>query len=326
MNLVKSRSFLLVLLIAALAWGATQVMQQTPESPSAAELANESGESGLLTIDPAEVQKPWLGDFDGMVERRIIRVLTVNSKTFYFMDKGTQRGSVVDFFRGFEEQLNKQLAAQNKLKHKHLKVRVVFVPVSRDELLPALAEGRGDVVAANLTITPERQQLVDFTEAGMRNISEVLVSGPSSPAVSSLDDLSGKQVFVRKSSSYYQSLVALNQRLTAAAKAPVEIKEAPEVLEDEDLLEMLNAGLVTLLVVDNHKARFWKQIFPALTVHEDIVLRSGGQVAWALRKNSPQLKAVLDDFVRQNRIGSALGNQVLTRYLKNTRYVKNAAS
>ena len=104
---------------------------------------------------------------------------------------------------------------------------MVFVPVSRDELLPALAEGRGDVVAANLTITPERQQLVDFTEAGMRNVSEVLVSGPSSPAVSSLDDLSGKQVFVRKSSSYYQSLVALNQRLTAAAKAPVTDRALP---------------------------------------------------------------------------------------------------
>jgi len=326
-NPLKSRSLLLILVvIGALAWGATQVMQTAPESESPAEPAAEPAESALLTIDPAELQKPWQGDLDGMIERRMIRVLTVNSKTFYFVDKGTQRGSTVDFFRVFEEQLNKQLATQNKLKHKHLKVRVVFIPVSRDQLLPALVEGRGDVVAANLTITPERQQVVDFTEAGMSNVSEVLVSGPASPAVSSLEELSGKQVFVRRSSSYYQSLLALNQRLTAAGKAPVQLKEAPEVLEDEDLLGMLNAGLVTLLVVDNHKARFWKQVFPELTVHEDIVLRSGGQVAWALRKNSPQLKQVLDDFVRQNRIGSSLGNQVLTRYLKNTKYVKNAAS
>ena len=112
------------------------------------------------------MQKPWTGDLDGMIERRVIRVLTVNSKTFYFVDKGVQRGTVVDFFRLFEDELNKKLAAEKKLKNKNLKVRVVFIPVRRDQLLPALAAGKGDIAAANLTITPERQKLVDFTAAG----------------------------------------------------------------------------------------------------------------------------------------------------------------
>jgi membrane-bound lytic murein transglycosylase MltF len=92
-----------------------------------------------LDIDPAEMQKPWTGDLDGMIERRLIRVLTVNSKTFYFHDKGAQRGTVVDFFRVFEEGLNKKLAAEKKLKDKNLKVRVVFIPMRRDQLLPGLA-------------------------------------------------------------------------------------------------------------------------------------------------------------------------------------------
>ena len=174
---------------------------------------------------------------------------------------------------------------------------MVFIPVRRDQLLPALAAGKGDIAAANLTITPERQKLVDFTAAGMSNVSEVVVSGPASPKVASLDDLSGKEVFVRKSSSYYESLVALNKKFAAEKKPPVTLKEAPETLEDEDLLEMLNAGLIPLIIVDKHKADFWKQIFPQLTVHDSVAVRTGGEIAWAIRKGSPQLKATLDDFV-----------------------------
>ncbi len=261
-----------------------------------------------------------------MIERRLIRVLTVNSKTFYFVDKGTQRGSTVDFLRLFESDLNKKLVAEKKLNNKNLKVRVVFIPVPRDQLLPALVAGKGDVAAANLTITPERLNSVDFTIPGLANVSEVVVSGPASPTIRSLDDLSGKEFFVRKSSSYYESLVALNKKFADENKPPIKLKEAPETLEDEDLLEMLNAGLVALIVVDKHKADFWEQIFPQIVVHDDITVRTGGDVAWAIRKGSPRFKAVLDDFVTRHRVGTSTGNQLLTRYLKNVKYVKNAAS
>jgi membrane-bound lytic murein transglycosylase MltF len=203
---------------------------------------------------------------------------------------------------------------------------VVFVPVRRDQLLPALAAGKGDIAAGNLTITPERQKLVDFSTVVYSDVSEVVVAGPASPPIASLDELAGKEVFVRKSSSYYESLVALNAKFATEKKPPVTLKEAPETLEDEDLLEMLNAGLVSLLVVDKHKADFWKQIFPTLTVHATIAVKTGGEIAWALRKGSPKLKAALDDFVTRNRVGTATGNQLLTRYLKSVKYVKNATS
>jgi membrane-bound lytic murein transglycosylase MltF len=277
-----------------------------------------------LTIELT--QKPWSGDLDGMIERRHIRVLTVHSKTFFFVDKGVHRGVVVDAFRLFEDGLNKKLAAEGKLKHKNLKVRVIFIPVRRDQLLTNLAAGKGDIAAANLTITSERQKLVDFTSASMGSVSEVVVTGPASPKIAGPDDLAGKQVFVRKSSSYYESLVALNKKFATEKKAPVILKEAPETLEDEDLLEMLNAGLVAFVVVDNHIANFWKQVFPKLTVHDNVVVRTGGEIAWAIRKNSPQLKAALDDFISRNKVGTGTGNQLLARYLKNLKYVKNAAS
>jgi membrane-bound lytic murein transglycosylase MltF len=279
-----------------------------------------------LTLDPAVVQRQWTGDLDGMIKRRYIRVLTVNSKTFYFVDNGVLRGTVVDFSRLFEDQLNKKLAADKALANKNLKLRVVFIPVRRDQLLPALMAGRGDIAAANLTVTPERLKLVDFTKAGLTNVSEVVVTGPSSPKIAGVDDLSGKQVFVRRSSSYYESLEALNKRFEAEHKRPAILRTSPETLEDEDLLEMLNAGLLPIVIVDRHVANFWKPMFPDITVHDDVAVRSGGEVAWAIRKNSPMLKAALDDFSTRNKEGTSNGNTILQRYLQNHKYVKNAGS
>jgi membrane-bound lytic murein transglycosylase MltF len=276
--------------------------------------------SDQKTIGLALPNEKWTGDLDGMIKRRMIRVLVVYSKTFYFVDKGTQRGTAYEAFRKFEEDLNK------KLKTKHLRVNVVFIPVSRDELLPALVEGRGDIAAANLTITEAREKIVDFTDPVYSGVNEIVLTGPESPQVATVEDLSGKDVFVRPSSSYYESLTALNARFSKAGKAEVKLQPAPENLEDEDLLEMLNAGLIKLLVVDSHKALFWKQIFPSLTLHEDIAVRSGGRIAWAFRKNSPQLKTELNEFVKQHGKGTAFGNEILRRYLKSTRYVKNATN
>jgi membrane-bound lytic murein transglycosylase MltF len=288
--------------------------------------AQEKAAAESLSIDLTKSGKLWTGDLDGMIERRAIRVLTVTSKTIYFVDKGVQRGTAVEYARLFEEELNKRLAAESKLKNKHLKVRMVFIPVKRDQLLPGLVAGKGDVAAASLTITPESRKLVDFTAAGMSNVSEVVLSGPGSPNVATVDDLSGKEVFVRKSSSYHESVVGLNAKFAAEKKPPVILKDAPETLEDEDLLEMLNAGIISLTVVDKHVADFWKQIFPKLVVHDTIAVRTGGEIAWAIRKDSPQLKAALDAFAVRHRVGTATGNQLLTRYLKNVKYVKNAAS
>jgi ABC-type amino acid transport substrate-binding protein len=254
-------------------------------------------QSRKLTIDPKEVQKPWTGDLDGMMQRRIIRVLTIYSKTFYFTDKGTQRGLVYQFFHQFEKELNKKWAK------KHLKVKVFFIPVARDQLFPALVAGNGEFAAAHLTITAEREKLVDFSVPGLTDVSQVVVSGPASPKLPSVDDLAGKEVFVRKSSAYYESLVALNQRFAAQQRPAVNIKLAPEQLEDEDLAEMVNAGLIPLIVMDKHVADFWKQVLPKITVHDEIAIRTGGEIAWAIREGSPQLKAALDDYVVRHRKG-----------------------
>jgi membrane-bound lytic murein transglycosylase MltF len=279
-----------------------------------------------LAVNLDDIQRPWVGDLPGMYDRRVIRVLTTYSKTFFFIDKGTQRGLTHDLFMEFERDLNKKLMKQNKLTHRHLRMRILFVPVTRGQLFTALNEGKGDIIAANLTITPARQKIAAFSDSLYPNAKELLVTGPLSPKVESLEQLSGKTVFVRYSSSYYESLQALNARFAKASLPPVTLEPAPEALEDEDLIEMLNAGLIPMIVVDRHKALFWRQVFPKINIHEDIVLRDHADIAWAVRKDSPQLLALLNDFVKENKLGSTLGNTLLLRYLKSAKYVKDATS
>ena len=264
------------------------------------------------------LKEQWSGDFDGMVKRKVIRVLVVHNKMLYFLDQGRQRGVNVDLFEAFEKFINE------REKTGTIKVKILFLPVQRDQLFTALAEGRGDIAAANLTITPERQKLVDFSNPMLKNVKEIVVTGPGQPAIKTLDDLAGRELHLRESSSYYQHAVALNRSFEQRGLAPISIVAASEFMEDSDLLEMVNASLIPMVVVDDHKAQFWAQIFDKVTIHPDIAINTGGEIAWAFRKKSPKLAAVVNEFVKKNKKGSLLGNMLFKRYLKENKWARNS--
>lgn len=264
--------------------------------------------------------KNWTGDFDGMQKRRVIRILVPYSKTLFFVDRGRQMGVVAEIGQRFETWLN----ARHKTKA--LALTVAFVPVARGDLERALLDGRGDIVAGNLTITPERLALADFADPWMSQVKELIVTGPSSPSLTSLDDLAGREVYVRAASSYASHLRELSTTFEAKGLKPVTIKPADVNLEDEDLLEMVSAGLLPFAVVDDHKAALWSLVFKDLKVRPDLAVNTGGAVAWAIRKNSPLLKAELNAFVREHKLGTAFGNDVKRRFFGSDRVVKNAYS
>ncbi len=238
----------------------------------------------------AGATEKWIGDLDGMIKRRRIRVLVANTKTHYFVDRGRERGLAVDSFRAWEEELNRRLRKMNP-KAKNLRVEFRFIPVSHDKLFPYLLEGRGDIVAADLTVTPERREIVDFSVPTTTNVRVVIVTGPASPALASLDDLAGKEVYVRRSSTYSGDLERLNERFRAAGKPPITLYPADENLESEDILGLLAAGAVPLAVAHEHIAKFWGGVFDHVTVRSDLAIAEGGSVAPAFRKNSPRLRA-----------------------------------
>ena len=237
--------------------------------------------------------RPLTGDFDQMIERRLIRVSVPFSRTLYFNDKGRERGLSAELVRDFEGYINRKY--RKRLGRRP--ITVVLLPSTRDSLLSHVAAGLSDIAAGNLTVTADRLRMVDFAvPRGARTVSEVLLTGPRSPAIGSLDDLAGKTVHVRRASSYFESLFALNERFRVERKARIKLVLVPNAVEDEDMMEMLNAGSLEAVVVDDWKARLWAKVLPKVKVHEDIVLREAGQIGWAIRKGSPKLETAINDF------------------------------
>jgi membrane-bound lytic murein transglycosylase MltF len=254
------------------------------------------------------------------VKHRAIRVAVTFNRTHYYIYRWQERVITYEALKAFESDLNTELKTGN------LKVHVVIVPLSRDQLYQALDRGKVDMVAAMVTVRPELEKLAAFSEPTRTNVSEVVVTGPGAPPIATLDDLAGQQVFVRKASVYYENIVRLNEQLKARGKPAVVIEEAPDVFEDDDILEMVNAGLAPITVVDDYLANFWKQVFTSLDVHQDLALQTGGSLAIAFRKNNPKLRETVNQWMRKHGQGDGFRNVLERRYLKDVKYAKNAAA
>ncbi len=265
------------------------------------------------------VNEPWTGDLDGITRRGFLRILTVHNPLLFSFDGARQRGIVAELASLLEDHLADEIGRVRS-------PTVVLIPVARDELIPGLIEGRGDLVMGNLTITPERQKLVDFGPPVRPDVDELVVTGPAAGHLSSFDDLVEVGLYVRRSSSYFEHLQALNAAREKAGKRPIPVTEADENLEDFDLLDMVNAGVINAIVVDSHKAFFWEQVFDRIVVHRDLSVHSGNRIAWAMRKNSPRLMQSISAFVPRVKVGTLHGNMVLQRYLGNTRWLENVVA
>jgi len=264
--------------------------------------------------------KPWTGDFDQMLNRRTIRVLVPYSRTLYFNDRGHERGITAETVRDFERWINKKY--KKTLGKRPL--TVLIIPTTRDKLLPDVARGIGDAAAGNLTVTEDRMKDVDFASpADYPGTKELIVTGPKSPSIRTTEDLSGKTVHVRKASSYYESLEDLNERFKKERKPAVKIVVVPDALEDEDMMEMLNAGLLEVIIVDDWKARMWAQILPRIKVNEQAAVREGGKIGWAIRKGSPKLKAEILDFYRSYLKKEGVISLRLKQYMSRVKQIKD---
>jgi len=279
-----------LLLAACLSFAMLQAHAQS-SSPSKDTQAGKAASAGRLAM----ANKPWKGDFDKMLERRVIRVYAPYSRSLYFVDRGHERGLDAELVRDFERWVNKKYAKQLGKRP----LTIYIVAANRATMLTELRDGMADIAVGNLTVTEDRERLIDFVTPGEDVVNtEILVNGPIAPRIATVDDLSGRTVHVRKSSSYYQSLIALNERLDKAGKPPVDLVLVPEALEDEDMLEMMNSGLLQSIVVDDWKAKLWAQVLPRVKVREDIVLRPPTKRGWAIREDSPKLHAALTDFYK----------------------------
>ena len=280
-------------------------MPAAPQEPPAASAA------ALNRIEAA-----YTGDLPQIIERRQLRVLVSYSPSNYFLDLGTEHGFEYELLSKYDEDLNKNRPLSKK-------IYVVFIPVPLEKLLDELRAGRGDIAAGGITITGQRQELVAFTTPYIPNVHEIVISGPGAPQIGTLDGLSGHKVWVRAGSSYAGHLRNLSARLTASGASPIEVIEAPNSLTTEDILEMVNSGIIKLTVADQHIADAWAGVLTDLEVHDNLVVHSGGAIAWAVRKDNPELRASLDTFIGKHKKGTLLGNILFNRYFKGSKWIAN---
>ncbi|MGI9371272.1 MAG: transglycosylase SLT domain-containing protein [Hyphomicrobiales bacterium] len=316
--------------LAALALAASYLLlsRESPEKSQTTEKSTEQSKTEApditkhaATTESAEVlleaRKEWTGDLQGMKERGFVRVLTVFNPLMLSYDGANQSGLVVDMVNVIEKELNKGSKGRARL-------NVIVIPVPRDRLLPDLIAGHGDVVMANLTVTAQRKERVDFAAPVFKDVKELLVTGQKYTDITNLEDLGKAAIAVRPSSSYFENLELLNKRRSKEGKNPLTVEPADEFLEDFDILDLVNSGATSATVVDSHKAKLWSQFFDKIVVHENIAISEAGTVAWAIRKNSPELLTFLDKMSEKLRQGSMIGNTLVKRYLGKSKKLEAA--
>jgi membrane-bound lytic murein transglycosylase MltF len=260
------------------------------------------------------------GDLDSMIARGYIRVLVPYSKTYYYVEGMKRYGLAFELVNLFEKELNKQL------KYYPPKIRIIFIPVSRKHILPLLTGGHADMIASGFTITPEREKLVDFSSPTVTGIKDIVIGGPSAPSIRTIAELSGQHVFVRENSSFQSSLIRLNNSFRKAGLKPMYIDFTDPYLESEDMLAMVNEGLIPFTIVAEDLGMLWESVYSSLKVYKNIAVDSNLSYGWAFRKNSPNLKSVVNRFVSTIRKGTMTGNMIYDKFLKNKGRLRNTNS
>ncbi|TYC56464.1 transporter substrate-binding domain-containing protein [Rhodobacterales bacterium] len=282
--------------------------------------ATNAEEAALANELEVRLRQPFNGDLDALLKKGVIRALVPFSKSTFFIDNGEQRGSSVDMTQA----LTKYLVKAHGKKAKGLKI--MLIPTSLDTVFTELSKNRGDIALGNLTVTPEREKLVAFSTPLLADVREVPVTAAGVSTLTAPEELSGRTVHVRKSSSHHETLLALNTRLVADGKTPVEIVVAEDWLDDEDLMELVAAGGIEMVIVDEHQADLWLKVFDGLKKHPDAAIGNGEHIAIAVRKNAPALLKEVNAFAGTVKKGTLLGNIIFRKYLQEADYLKDMHS
>ncbi len=291
----------------------TAAQAQSAKIPAASsdKAPPQSPEAGL----PVSFQR-HTGDLDTMVKRGNIRALVLYSRSGFFYVNGKPEGIYYEALQYFQQFVNRKLPAGQH-------VEVTFIPVRPDQLESALTQGVGDLIAYGLVETPEREQQVAFSIPIQTGVKQIIVTGKDLGPVSSLEELGGKKVFVNPLTTYYRNLEKVNESLRKQGKPTILIEKADPNLIDEDLLEMVNAGILPATVTLDERAKLWASVFPNIVPQPKLVIADEGDLAWAMRKNNPKLKQLVDEFVKTRAAGTSFGNTLVRRYLESNQWVKN---
>jgi membrane-bound lytic murein transglycosylase F len=228
-------------------------------------------------------------------KRKVLRVLTRNSPATYFIWRGQ--------LMGFEYDLIQDFVAEQGLRIE------MIVPPNWGDLIPWLKQGRGDVIAASMTILPEREKQGVAFSRPYNYVSEMLVARKKD-TIASIDDLTTRTIVVSRSSSYWQTLTRLRKRIAFT------LQPAPESMPTSEIIAKVAAGKYDLTVADSNLVDL------ELTWRNDIkapfALGEPVAIGWAVARRTPKLLQAINAYFEKTYRGTFY-NLTYQKYFKNTR-------
>jgi membrane-bound lytic murein transglycosylase MltF len=300
----------------------TKRAETPPRGPVSTSSESLQEEQKAPPVKPDQIEErlqreKWHGDLDGIAKRRILRVLVAPSKIGFYFDKLQVHGAIHEITLEFEGFLNKKLKTGNS------RIHLRFIPVARENLIHMLEDGSGDLVATLVSESDQGQ--VEYSDPFYNDAKMIIATGPGAPPISRLEDLAGKEIYCTSNTAAYKKLQDLSETFEAEGRAPIDLTPANHDLENGDLMEMANAGLVPITVGADRLVRFWAKVLPHLEMHSNIVI-DAEKLGWAMQKNTPQLKSVVDQFVHGHKLGTAYEDAIANKYLGKIEWAKGATS
>ena len=252
------------------------------------------------------------GGLKRVLKERYIRILTTKNSFDYYVYQGKPKGIQYEMVREFVKHLNRKYAKGKK----QLKIQFELIPVDYDQLIPMLLEGKGDIIAAGLTVTPKRQNIVSFSKP-YRKVDEVIVTRKELADI----PVTKKTFHVRKSSSYNESIRKYNRGVKS--KWRVNTKYVSEELNTENIIELVSLGKYDYTVADSYLAELSAKVFPDLHLHKNRPFGKSQKIAWATRKGDDQLINEINKVLPKIRKGSLLGNVFSKKYFGDINTIKS---
>ncbi|TWI53452.1 membrane-bound lytic murein transglycosylase MltF [Pseudomonas duriflava] len=237
-------------------------------------------------------------DLSGIRSAGVLRVLVNQSRASSGEFNGEAIGTEYRRLEAFERYLNKSLPKGRPLK-------VVFIPKPKSELLPALLKGEGDLVAPGELLAGPLDKHLVRSDSVIENVPLVVVGKKGHRRLGRLEQLSGRQVVLPVGSAAEAPLRELNQQLIKRKLKPIKLESVDPSLAVEDVLEMVNAGIFPLAVVEQPIAERWAKILPKLRVERRLVVAKQQDMTWVVRRGSPNLRTSLNHFLADYRLPSS---------------------
>lgn len=210
---------------------------------------------------------------DTIIEKGAITIITRNNAHCYYMYRDQAMGFEYDLAKEFSDYLGVKLN--------------VIIAEEWEKMVPKLLKGEGQIIAASLTITPKRKNIIRFSNEYM-TIQQQIIVNRDNYNIQNIKDLAGKKIVVRRGTSYQERLEELQRQ-----GIQIEI-ETLDNIPTAELIQKVARGEVEVTIADSNVAMMNRRYFPKAVIRD--VISEKESLAWAIHPNADKLCGKINDF------------------------------